>query len=120
MSGFLLTQEFFFFLHNAINTFGKLQQRNPYMVLSPDCLVLCTTDHETQSHLFITCQYSDRFWKEITLAFRWFTTFPNEIGSFLIYTLNGHLFLDGKRHMDEFDSHFPIDHLEEAKQSTIQ
>uniref|UniRef100_A0A9I9EC70 Reverse transcriptase zinc-binding domain-containing protein n=1 Tax=Cucumis melo TaxID=3656 RepID=A0A9I9EC70_CUCME len=90
------------------------------MVLSPHCLVLCTTGHETQSHLFINCRYTDRFWKEITLAFRWFATFPNDISSFIIYTLNGHLFLDGKCHMDGFDSRFPKDHLQGEKQSTIQ
>lgn len=76
--------------HNAINTCNSVHRRFPHMALSPHRCIICKSNFDSLSHLFINCHFVNRFWKEISSLFGWITAFPNDINNLLSYTLTNH------------------------------
>ena len=58
--------------HNAISTSENLQERMPYITLSPNWCLLCKKENESHSHLFT---YAQNFWTTILNIFGWHLTF---------------------------------------------
>lgn len=61
--------------HGAINT--SLQQQMLYFLLSPSWCIMCKSNVECPSHLFVHCSFATQFWHIILEAFSWFVTFPS-------------------------------------------
>lgn len=55
--------------HECVDTFDKLQQKSPWLTISPSCGHLCLRNSESQIHLFSFCPYALAFWNYIQQAF---------------------------------------------------
>ena len=54
---------------DKISVQTNLQKRRPYHSLSPGWCVMCKKDNESLDHLFLTCEFTNRFWIKILQEF---------------------------------------------------
>lgn len=55
---------------------NKLQRRMPYMCISPHWCSICKKNSKSQSHIFISCEFTISNWEILLSSFGWSTTFP--------------------------------------------
>ena len=54
---------------DKVSVHSNLQKRRPYHSLSPGWCVMCKKHNESLDHLFLTCDFSIRFWNKILQEF---------------------------------------------------
>lgn len=74
---------------DAINTADRLQQRMPYMSISPSW---SHSHSESIVHLFIHCLYALHIWHTMLQAFGWLTAFSCNVLDNIASSLVGHPF----------------------------
>lgn len=73
--------------HKAINTQDRIQRRLPKIALSPNGCIMYYKEAESQDHLFVTCEFANRFWRFVIEVFYWQTPLHANINTLLQATL---------------------------------
>lgn len=81
----------------AVKTADRLQQRMPYMHLSPSWCIMCESSAEFPGHLFMPCLFASPFWIVVFKAFEWPMPFANNVYDLLASVFVGHPFCDSMK-----------------------
>lgn len=88
--------------HSGLNTYVRLQKRNPWAYLSPNWSSLCKETGETQSHIFIHCSFPRKLWADVLVSFRWSIAPPAKSHEWLHLLLIDHPSKSTKRTLWSF------------------